>query len=136
MSETEITLTEFIDEYLHEKWKSAHPDNSVECKVTLKPRKNFRNDLNFNGYRKDNGNYEYHALIDTEAIILVRTYRGSPLAVQIGIHVVLDMLNPFKAAGYEGISLTALDVRLIDAIQHSEKIGKITFKNKEIELWS
>ena len=136
MSETEITLTEFIDEYLHEKWKSAHPDNSVECKVTLKPRKNFRNDLNFNGYRKDNGNYEYHALIDTEAIILVRTYRGSPLAVQIGIHVVLDMLNPFKAAGYEGISLTALDVRLIDAIQHSEKIGKITFKNKEIELWN
>ena len=136
MSETEITLTEFIDEYLHEKWKLAHPDNSVECKVTLKPRKNFRNDLNFNGYRKDNGNYEYHALIDTEAIILVRTYRGSPLAVQIGIHVVLDMLNPFKAAGYEGISLTALDVRLIDAIQHSEKIGKITFKNKEIELWN
>ena len=63
MSETEITLTEFIDEYLHEKWKKAHPDNSVECKVTLKPRKNFRNDFKYNGYRKDNGNYEYHALV-------------------------------------------------------------------------
>lgn len=136
MSDNEISLTEFIDEYLHEKWKTAQPDNSVECKVTLKPRKNFRNDLNFNGYRKDDGKYEYHALIDTEAIILVRTTRGSSLAIQIGLHVALDMLNPFKAVGYEGISLTALDVKLIDAIHHSEKYGKITFKNKEIELWS
>lgn len=136
MSDNEISLTEFIDEYLHDKWKNAHPDNSVECKVTLKPRKNFRNDLNFNGYRKDDGTYEYHALIDTEGIILVRTSRGSALAIQIGIHVVLDMANPFKAFGYEGLSLTSLDVKLIDAIHHSEKYGKITFKNKEIELWS
>ena len=136
MPDDEISLTDFIDEYIHDLWKNAHPHNSVECKVTLKPRKNFRNDLNFNGYRKDNGEYEYHVLIDPEAIILVRTWRGSSLAISIGVTVAFDMLNPLKIIGYEGASLSALDVNLINAIDHSEKDGKITFKNKEIELWS
>ena len=132
----EIALTEFIDDYLHKKWKKAHPNNGVECQCTLKPRSNFRNDINFNGYRKDNGEYEYHALIDPEAIIIVRTWRGSPLAIAIGLTVATDKINPLKWMGWEGPTLSSLDVTLINAIDHSEKTGKIQFKNKEIEIWS
>tara|TARA_B100001123_G_scaffold433329_2_gene557851 strand:- start:288 stop:464 length:177 start_codon:yes stop_codon:yes gene_type:complete len=58
------------------------------------------------------------------------------LAISIGTTVAIDMINPFKLVGWEGVSLSALDVNLINTIEHSEKHCKITFKDKEIELWS
>ena len=116
--------------------EKAEPNNSVECQCTLKPRNKFRNDINFNGYRKDDGEYEYHALLDPAAIIIVRTWRGSPLAIAIGLTVAANKINPFNWMGWEGPTLSSLDVALINAIDHSEKTGKVNYKNKEIEIWS
>ena len=52
------------------------------------------------------------------------------------ITVAVDKINPLKWMGWEGPTLSSLDVTLINAIEHSEKEGKMKFKNKEIEIWS
>ena len=105
--------------------EKAEPNNSVECQCTLKPRNKFRNDINFNGYRKDDGEYEYHALLDPAAIIIVRTWRGSPLAIAIGLTVAADKINPFNWMGWEGPTLSSLDVALINAIDHSGRKKRV-----------
>ena len=92
MSGDEIALTDFIDDYLHGKWAKEHPNNSVECQCTLKPRNKFRNDINYNGQRKDNVEYEYHALLDPEAIDPVQCLLRSSCSQP---PVVFDDLLPY-----------------------------------------
>lgn len=131
---SKIQLSSFIDEYLHERWLSYNSNEKREFKITIKPKDKFNNDLNINGYIKDE-KYEYHALYDTQSIVIVRTYRNSPLAYAILATVVIDRINPLTWVGIESVSLQSIDVSLISAIEHSSRQEEIEFKNEKIDLW-
>ena len=132
---SKIQLSKFIKDYLHPKWLEYNNNSGSELKITVKPKDIFNNDLNLNGFILDK-KYEYHSLVDSQSIVIVRTYRFSPLAVAICATVTLDAINPFAIAGFDNISLQAIDVNLINAIENSTLKGSVEFEGQTVNFWN